>query len=104
VDSELDEGARVDQQRQPLARGELVLLVLAGDFLFAAAELDVLTALVEVVDERTKRRPRDQLIRRRGAPGASAPAALLIRCCGARRASAPAALLAAAYGIWPASR
>ena len=37
VDAELDERALVDQQRQPLARGELVLLVLAGDPLLAAA-------------------------------------------------------------------
>ena len=39
MDAELDERALVDQQREPLARGQLALLVLAGDLLLAAAEL-----------------------------------------------------------------
>ena len=56
------ERALVDQQREPLARGELALLVLAGDPLLAAAEPRALAALVEVVHQRAERRPRDQRV------------------------------------------
>ena len=35
----------------PLARGQLAALVLLGDLLLAAAELRLLAALVEVVDQ-----------------------------------------------------
>ena len=38
MDAELDERAGVDQQRDPLARGELLALVLLGDLLLAAAQ------------------------------------------------------------------
>ena len=39
VDAELGERALVDQQVDPLARGQLVRVVLLGDLLLAAAEL-----------------------------------------------------------------
>ena len=50
VDAHLDEGARVDEQVDPLARGQLAGGVLLGDLLLAPAELRLLAALVEVVD------------------------------------------------------
>ena len=53
---ELGERAFVDQQVEPLARGELVLRVLAGDPLLAAAELGLGAALVQVLDERAQHR------------------------------------------------
>jgi hypothetical protein len=62
VDAELDERALVDQQREALARRELVLLVLAGDLFLAAAEPGMGTTLVEVIDERAKRGPRDKAV------------------------------------------
>ena len=63
VDAELDEGAVVDQEREPLARGQLVLLVLARDLLLAAAELRLRAALLEVLDERSQRRALDERVR-----------------------------------------
>ena len=62
VDAQLDEGALVDQQLEPLARGELVLLVLALDLLLAAALPGLLAPLVQIVDERPQGRSRDELI------------------------------------------
>src|ERR687893_2480999 len=56
VDSELDEGPLVDQQGEPLARGQLLALVLLSDLLLAAAELDLLAALAQVVDQRAQDR------------------------------------------------
>ena len=57
VDAELGEGALVDQQREPLARCQLVLLVLAGDLLLAAAEPGRPAPLLEILDERAERGP-----------------------------------------------
>jgi hypothetical protein len=37
VDAELGERALVDQERDPLARGQLAALVLGGDLVLAAA-------------------------------------------------------------------
>ncbi len=51
VDAELDEGARVAEQVDPLAGGELAALVLEGDLLLAAAELRLVTAGVDVLGE-----------------------------------------------------
>ncbi len=51
MDPELDEAPRVDQQVDPLARGQLAALVLLGDLLLAAAELRLLATSVEVVGE-----------------------------------------------------
>jgi hypothetical protein len=51
VDAELGEGALVDQQGEPLARGQLVLGVLALDPFGAAAQLRLLAPLVQVLDE-----------------------------------------------------
>jgi hypothetical protein len=48
VDSELDERPFVDQQRQPLARGQLVGRVLGYNLLGPSALLDLLTASLEV--------------------------------------------------------
>ncbi len=73
VDAELGERALVDQQRQPLARGELVLLVLAGDLLLAAAELRLLAPLVQLLDERAQRRAGHERVRRARARSLSAP-------------------------------
>jgi hypothetical protein len=54
VDPELGERPLVDEQVDALARGELVLVVLAGDPLLAAAEAGLRAALVEVLDQRAK--------------------------------------------------
>ena len=54
VDAELDERAVVDQQRDPLARGQLLARVLLCDLLLAAAEADLRAARVEVFDERAQ--------------------------------------------------
>ena len=62
VDAQLGERALVDQQRQALARGELVRGVLALDLLLAAALAGALAALVEVLDERAQRRARDERV------------------------------------------
>ena len=51
VDAELDEGALVDQQVDPLAGGQLAALVLLGDLLLAAAELRLLAALVQLLGQ-----------------------------------------------------
>jgi hypothetical protein len=48
----LDEGAPVNEQIDPLPRGQLALLVLLGDLLRPPAELDLLPAPMQVVDER----------------------------------------------------
>ena len=53
VDPELDPRAVVDQQREPLARGQLLGGMLAGDLLLAAAELDALTLGVEILARAT---------------------------------------------------
>ena len=71
VDAQLDEGALVDQQGEPLAGGQLVALVLLGDLLLAAAELGLLAALVQVVDQRAQRWPRHQGVR--GRAGRASP-------------------------------
>ena len=52
MDAELHERARVDQQRDPLARGELFALVLLGDLLLAASEHDLRAAGLQVLDQR----------------------------------------------------
>src|ERR671935_289917 len=49
VDAELGEGALVEQQVEALPGRELVLLVLAGDLLFPAAEAGLRAALVELL-------------------------------------------------------
>ena len=48
MDPELDERPLVDQQREPLARGELVGRVLGGDLLGASPQLDLLPASLQV--------------------------------------------------------
>ncbi len=58
MDAELDEGALVDQQRDPLPRGELFALVLLGDLLLAAPEPDLRAPGVQVLDERAQQRCR----------------------------------------------
>ena len=73
VDAELRERALVDQQRQPLARGELALLVLARDLLLAAAELRVLATLVQLLHERAQRRARHEHVRGRAIGHEGAP-------------------------------
>ncbi len=62
VDAELGERAVVDQQREPLARGQLVALVLLGDLLLAAAQPRLLAALVEVVHQRAERGSGDECV------------------------------------------
>jgi len=52
VDAQLDERALVDEQRDALARRQLVGRVLALDALGAAALTDALAALVQVGDQR----------------------------------------------------
>src|SRR6266536_6128208 len=64
VDAELGEGALVDQQREPLASGELVVGVLAVDPLLAAAEPRPLATLVQVLHKRAQWRPLDQRVGR----------------------------------------
>ncbi len=59
VDAELDEGALVDQQRDALARGQLLARVLRGDLLLASAEADLRAALVQILDQRAQQRGRD---------------------------------------------
>jgi hypothetical protein len=49
---------RVDQQVDPLARGQLAALVLLGDLLLAAAELRLLAALVQLLGQLAERGPR----------------------------------------------
>ena len=48
---ELDEAARIEQQVEPLAGGELALLVLLGDAVGAAALLGRGLAVVQLVEE-----------------------------------------------------
>ena len=50
--ADLDERAGIDQQVDPLARGQLALRVLRVDLLGAPAELDLRAAVVQVVHER----------------------------------------------------
>ena len=73
MDPELGERALVDQQREPLARGELVLLVLAGDLLLASAQPRLLAPLVKLLDERAQRRARHQRVRGRALGHVSPP-------------------------------
>ncbi len=54
VDPELDERPLVDQQRQPLAGGQLLLCVLTGDLLLTTAEPDLLAAGGEILGERAQ--------------------------------------------------
>ena len=70
VHPQLGERAVVDQQRQTLARGELVLCVLTIDFLLPPAEPGALAASVQIVDQRAQRRPGHQCVLRdwRGSP------------------------------------
>jgi len=56
VDPHLDEGALVDQQVDPLPRGQLAALVLLGDLLLAAAELRLGAALVQLLGQLAERR------------------------------------------------
>ena len=56
MDSELDEAACVDEQLDPLARGELAGLVLARNPLLAAAELRPLAAGVQILGQRPETR------------------------------------------------
>src|SRR5204862_1839475 len=51
VDAELDEGAGIDEQVDPLAGGELAALVLKGDLLRPTPELRPLAPGVKVLDE-----------------------------------------------------
>ena len=51
VDADLDEGARVAEQVDPLASRELSPLVLQGDLLLAAAELRLIAPRVDVLGE-----------------------------------------------------
>ena len=81
VDAELDEGALVDQQVDPLARGQLAALVLLGDLLLAAAELRLRAALVQLLGQLRQRTP--------------CPAA-----CGPSRSSSPSSL---DLWLWPCS-
>ena len=63
------------EERQPLPRGELVLLVLARDPLLAAAEPSLLAALVQVLHQRAERRSRHERVGRGALGGhASSPA------------------------------
>ena len=73
VDAELRERALVDQQRQPLARGELALLVLARDLLLAPAELRVLATLVQLLHQRAQRRARHERVSGRALGHEGAP-------------------------------
>ena len=54
VDAQLGERAVVDQQRDPLARGELFAFVLLLDLLLAAAISDLRAARLEILDEGTE--------------------------------------------------
>src|SRR6185437_3285561 len=54
VDPHLDPRALVDQQRDPLARGQLLALVLSGDLLGAAAEHDLLAPRAQILGERAQ--------------------------------------------------
>ena len=56
MDAQLGERPVVDEQVEPLARGELLLRVLARDPLLAAAELGLGAALVQVLDEGSQHR------------------------------------------------
>ena len=56
VEAQLGERPVVDQQRDALARGQLVLRVLAGDPLLAAAQARGRAAALEVLDERAQDR------------------------------------------------
>src|SRR5260221_3556679 len=67
VDAELDEAALVDQQVDPLARGQLAALVLLGDLLLAAPQLRLLAALVQLFVQ----------LRQRGGAGEKVPRLLL---------------------------
>jgi hypothetical protein len=58
VDAELREGPLVDQQLQALARGELLLLVLALDLLGAAAFAEAHLERAELVGQRAEARSR----------------------------------------------
>jgi hypothetical protein len=64
VDAELHERALVDQERDALTGRQLALPVLAGDALLAASQAGALAPLVQVLDERAQRGPRDQRSRR----------------------------------------
>jgi hypothetical protein len=55
VDPQFDERALVDQQGQALAGGQLVALVLGGDFLRTTAELDLLPARTQIFRERPEK-------------------------------------------------
>ena len=48
---ELDEAARIEQQVEPLAGGELALLVLLGEALGAAALLGLGLLVVQLIEE-----------------------------------------------------
>jgi len=56
LDADLREGAGVDEQVDPLARGELARRVLAVDLLLPAAEPQRGAALAQVVGERAQHR------------------------------------------------
>ena len=73
VDAQLRERAVVDQQVEPLARGELLLRVLARDPLLAPAELRLRAPLVQVVDERAEHHSAASSRRPAASSSASAP-------------------------------
>src|ERR1700693_1202630 len=55
MDPEFDERPFVDQQRQPLPRGQLVLGVLRLDLFSTAAQLDLLAPAAETLGQRAQR-------------------------------------------------
>jgi hypothetical protein len=52
VDPELDERAVVDQERDPLTRGQLLARVLGLDLVRAASQLDLLAPRPQILGER----------------------------------------------------
>ena len=54
MDAQFDERAVVDQQRDPLARGQLLGGVLRGDLLGPAAQLDLLAPLSQILGQRAQ--------------------------------------------------
>ena len=58
MDAELHERALVDQQRDALARRQLLARVLRGDLLLAAAQADLRAAGLQVLDQRAQQRGR----------------------------------------------
>ena len=63
MDAQFHERPFVHQQRQPLAGGQLVLLVLARDPLLAPTQTGLRAAFVQILDERPQGRSGHQLAR-----------------------------------------